>query len=191
MLFSQSELISLPPASFDQTRRSSVWFNGLMSVGLLSHVALAQSFVDGQQAGDLLDDDLPGQFDGTVAVVRPLSLRLKPAGFLVDRQTGGGRQQAQRRRSTTWLKVVWWQITVRDSSHCETLTDGGRTVCTAQLYLWTQLWRTCHLWDKMSTSWTKLKGQRVNKIIRVYTLGTMNINLAWTSGISVNFGTFV
>lgn len=65
-----------------------------------SHVALSQSFVDGQQAGDLLDDDFPSQFDGTVAVVRPLSLCLKPAGFLTDEQTdrqtgGGGRQQAR------------------------------------------------------------------------------------------------
>lgn len=60
----------------------------------VSHVALSQSFVNGQQAGDLLDDDLPGQFDGTVAVVRSLSLRLKAAGFLTrrrrDGQTGGG-----------------------------------------------------------------------------------------------------
>lgn len=51
----------------------------------VSHVVLSQSFVDGQQAGDLLDDDFSGQFDRTVAVVRPLSLRLKAAGFLTDR----------------------------------------------------------------------------------------------------------
>lgn len=43
--------------------------------------------MDGQQAGDLLDDDFPSQFDRTVAVVCPLSLRLKPAGFLMDGQT--------------------------------------------------------------------------------------------------------
>lgn len=56
----------------------SVW-------SLPSHVALSQSFVDRQQTRDLLDDDFPGQFDGAVAVVRPLSLRLEPAGFLKDR----------------------------------------------------------------------------------------------------------
>lgn len=71
---------------------------------VLSHVTFSQSFVDGQQTGDLLDDDFPGQFNGTVAVVRPLSLRLKPAGFLKDRQTdgqktGGGRQQVHRRQA--------------------------------------------------------------------------------------------
>lgn len=52
----------------------------------VSHVVLSQSFVDGQQAGDLLDDDFSSQFDWTVAVVRPLSLRLKAAGFLTDRE---------------------------------------------------------------------------------------------------------
>lgn len=69
-----------------------MWMNyGLIIAAVLSvfsHVALSQSFVHRQQTGDLLDDDFPGQFDGTVAVVRPLSLCLEPAGFLKDRQEG-------------------------------------------------------------------------------------------------------
>lgn len=65
---------------------------------LRSHVALSQRLVDGQQAGDVLDDDFPSQFDWTVAVVRPLSLRLKPAGFLTDRRTD--RRTDERRRET-------------------------------------------------------------------------------------------
>ena len=50
-----------------------------------SHVALSQCSVDRQQAGDLLDDDLPRQLDGSVAGVAPLALGLEPPGFLADR----------------------------------------------------------------------------------------------------------
>lgn len=66
----------------------------------VSHVALAQSFVHGQQTGDLLDDHFSRQLDGTVAVVSPLSLRLKPAGFLTDRQTDRGRRETAGRVET-------------------------------------------------------------------------------------------
>lgn len=66
-----------------------------------SHVALSQSFVDRQQAGRILDDHLPGQFYGTASVVRPLSLRLKPAGFLANRRTDGRRETAGRRGQST------------------------------------------------------------------------------------------
>lgn len=53
--------------------------------------------MDRQQAGDLLDDDLPGQLDGPAAAVAALPLGLEPPGFLTERQTkagggGGGRR---------------------------------------------------------------------------------------------------
>lgn len=58
-----------------------------------SHVALPQDFVDGQQTGYLLDDHFPGQLDGSVAVVRPLPLRLVAAGFLRDGRTDGRKDE--------------------------------------------------------------------------------------------------
>ena len=51
-----------------------------------SHVALSQCSVDRQQAGDLLDDDLPSQLDRSAAGVAPLTLGLEPPGFLADRR---------------------------------------------------------------------------------------------------------
>lgn len=61
-----------------------------------SHVALSQDFVDGQQAGNLLDDHLPGEFDGPAAVVRPFSLGLIAAGFLTDGRTDGRKEGGRR-----------------------------------------------------------------------------------------------
>ena len=132
------------------------WFGSWLIdgvLGCLSHVALSQGFVDGQQTGDLLDDDFPGQFDWTVAIVRPLALRLEPAGFLMDGQRDGweeeeeeeeeeeggregGREgeQVQRRQSTTWLKVAWWPITDGNGSHWD--TDWRRRGPIVQLWLW-------------------------------------------------------
>lgn len=86
-----------------------------------SHVALSQSFVDGQQAGDLLDDDFPSQFDGTVAVVHAFPLGLKASGFLTDRQRqtgGGGRRPAQRRQNSSALIM---DGTTAESVHTATL----------------------------------------------------------------------
>lgn len=67
-------------------------------VGGASHVALSQDLVDRQQAGDLLDDDLPGQLEGPAAGVRPFSLGLKAAGFLTDRRTDGRKKETERER---------------------------------------------------------------------------------------------
>lgn len=65
-----------------------------------SHVALAQGSVDGQQAGDLLDDDLPRQLDGPAAVVTALALGLEPPGFLGDGSSEGrGRERPRQRRN--------------------------------------------------------------------------------------------
>jgi len=68
------------------------------------HVALSQGLVDGQQAGDLLDDHLPRQLDGPAAVVAALALGLEPPGFLADGREGGrsqgGRRQGRGRRET-------------------------------------------------------------------------------------------
>lgn len=76
--------------------------------------------MDRQQAGDLLDDDFPGQLDGPAAAVGALPLGLEPTGFLTERQAkaggeGGGRETAgQRGQRTTGLKVV----VVEKASHC-------------------------------------------------------------------------
>lgn len=79
--------------------------------------------MDRQQAGDLLDDDLPGQLDGPAAAVGALPLGLEPTGFLTERQTkagggkvggGGGRRRARGGQRTTGLKVVL----VEKGSHC-------------------------------------------------------------------------
>lgn len=69
-----------------------------------SHVALAQGLVDRQQAGDLLDDDFPGQLDGLSAAVSALPLGLEPTGFLTE--TTSQRRRGRRRR---WQK--WWRRT--------------------------------------------------------------------------------
>lgn len=83
--------------------------------------------MDGQQTGNLLDDDFPSQFDGTVSVVCPLSLCLKAAGFLRDRETD--RQTERRRRETAGPeetkhhliksglddKLLWRLFTLRDA----------------------------------------------------------------------------
>lgn len=82
--------------------------------------------MDGQQAGDLLDDDFPSQFDGTVAVVRPLSLCLKPAGFLTDGQTDRREVEGDSRPEGTKHHLIKSGLH-GDGSHCETLTDGGQT----------------------------------------------------------------
>lgn len=84
-----------------------------------SHVALSQSFVDGQQARDLLDDDFPGQFDWTVAVVRPLSLCLKAAGFLTDGQTDRREEEGDGRPEGTKHHLIKSGLH-GDGSHCET-----------------------------------------------------------------------
>lgn len=77
--------------------------------------------MDGQQTGDLLDDDFPGQFDGTAAVVGPLSLGFEPAGFLRDRWTGGSRKTAGPEETKHHLiKSGLDHKFLRDSSHCET-----------------------------------------------------------------------
>lgn len=55
--------------------------------------------MDGQQTGDVLDDDLPSQFDGAVAVVRPFPLCLKAAGFLTDGQKDGRKGEGRAERT--------------------------------------------------------------------------------------------
>lgn len=97
---------------------------------LPSHVALSQSLVDRQEAGDLLDDDLPSQFDGPVAVVRPLSLRLEPTGFLTNRQTDRQKEEEKeegdgRPEGTKHHRIKSGRH--GGGSHCETLTDSGQT----------------------------------------------------------------
>lgn len=96
---------------------------------LHSHVALSQSLVHRQQAGDLLDDDLPGQFDGPVAVVRPLSLRLEPTGFLTNGQTDRQKEEEKegdgRPEGTKHHRIKSGRH--EGGSHCETLTDSGQT----------------------------------------------------------------
>ena len=88
----------------------------------VSHVALSQSFVDRQQAGDLLDDDLPRQFDGTAAVVHAVPLRLKAPGFLTD---------TDRRKETAGPVKTEHQLIncgpdrTRICSHCESESRFG------------------------------------------------------------------
>lgn len=93
---------------------------------LHSHVALSQSLVDRQQAGDLLDDDLPGQLDGPVAVVGPLSLRLEPTGFLTNGQTDRQKEEKEegdgRPEGTKHHRIKSGRH--GGGSHCETLTDS-------------------------------------------------------------------
>lgn len=52
-----------------------------------SHVTFSQSFVDRQQARDLLDDDFSRQFDGPVSKVASLALCFEAPGFLMGKRT--------------------------------------------------------------------------------------------------------
>lgn len=78
--------------------------------------------MDGQQARDLLDDDFPSQLDGTAAVVRPLSLRLKAPGFLTDTQTNGQTEEEGHGRPERTEHHLIKSGLHGKGSHCETLT---------------------------------------------------------------------
>lgn len=86
--------------------------------------------MDGQQAGDVLDDDFPGQFDGTVAVVGPLSLRLIPAGFLKDGQTEG--ETAGPEETNHLIKSGLDEKLLTDCFHCEKPTQSDEDGPTVQ-----------------------------------------------------------
>lgn len=82
--------------------------------------------MDGQQAGDLLDDYFPGQFDGTVAVVHAFPLRLKAARFLTDRQTDRRRRrEAAGAEETKQQHINGGRDDSKVCSHCDSGTPGA------------------------------------------------------------------
>lgn len=49
-----------------------------MTAPMYSHVELSQQLVDRQQAGNILDNNFPSSFDGSVVGICPLSFAFPP-----------------------------------------------------------------------------------------------------------------